>query len=184
MKRIYALAFLLLMGLPIGAQAQEAKLVRYPHYHQGRLAFTYLADIWTADENGQNVRRLTVHRARDVYPRFSPDGRWVAFSSDRNGNLDLFIVAAEGGSPKQLTFHSADDTVLGWSPDSRSVIFGSQRGEDFAPKLYTVSVDGGMPRSAGADMGVFASYSPDGRKLAIRRSLTGASITAALIRAT
>jgi tricorn protease len=169
MKRLYALALLVLMGAPIAAWGREAKLVRYPHYHNGRITFTYLGDIWTADEDGRNVKRLTVNKARDVYPRFSPDGRWIAFSSDRNGNLDVFIIPAEGGTAKQLTTHSADDTVLGWSPDSRGVLFGAQRGEDFMSKLYVVSVDGGMPRDAGPDMGVFASYSPDGKRLAINR---------------
>jgi tricorn protease len=169
MKRVCLLAFLLALGAPVLGFAREARLVRYPHYHQGRIAFTYLGDIWTADENGQNVRRITAHKARDVYPRFSPDGKWIAFSSDRNGNLDVFIVPSEGGTPKQLTFHSADDTVQGWNPDSRSVLFASQRGEDFMGKLYTVSIDGGMARNAGSDMGVWATYSPDGRKLAINR---------------
>jgi tricorn protease len=169
MKRVYALALLALVCLPLAAAAREAKLVRYPHYYKGRIAFTYLGDIWTANEDGSNLLRLTVHKARDVYPRFSPDGRWIAFSSDREGNLDVYIIPAAGGAAKQLTSHSADDLVLGWTPDSRAVLFSSQRGEDFMPKLYTVSIDGGMPRDAGPDMGVWASYSPDGHKLAVNR---------------
>jgi tricorn protease len=160
---------LLLTGQASLRSAAAARLVRYPDYHAGRIAFTYLGDIWTADENGQNVRRVTVHKARDVYPRFSPDGKWIAFSSDRNGNLDVFIVPVAGGAPKQLTFHSADDSVLGWTPDSKAVLFASNRAEDFAGKLYTVSIDGGMPANAGPDMGVWASYSPDGSKLALNR---------------
>jgi len=150
----------------ISALGREARLVRYPHYHNGRIVFTYLGDIWTADESGQNVQRLTVNRGRDVYGRFSPDGKWIAFSSDRNGNLDVFLIPAGGGNAKQLTTHSADDTVLGWSADSRSVLFSSNRGEDFMPLLYMVSIEGGMPWKAGTDMGVQASYSPDGKRLA------------------
>src|SRR5215468_5091286 len=148
MKRCYRLAFVLLLLAPAGALAREAKLVRYPHYHQGRIAFTYLGDIWTADEAGKNIKRITANKARDVYPRFSPDGKWIAFSSDRNGNFDVFIVPSEGGNPKQLTFHSADDTVLGWTPDSRQVLFSSNRGDDFMGKLYTILIDGGMERNA------------------------------------
>jgi tricorn protease len=150
----------------ISAFGREARLVRYPHYHNGRIVFSYLGDIWTADENGQNVQRLTVNRARDVYGRFSPDGKWIAFSSERNGNLDVYLIPSGGGSAKQLTTHSADDVVLGWSADSRSILFSSNRGEDFMPQLYLVSIDGGMPWKAGTDMGVQASYSPDGSKLA------------------
>ena len=169
MKKLYTLAFLLMLCAPLAATGREVKLVRYPSYNRGRIAFTYLADIWTADEDGKNVKRITANKARDVYPHFSPDGKWIAFSSDRNGNFDVFIVASDGGTPKQLTFHSADDTVLGWTPDSRAVLFASSRGDDFMPKLYTVPIDGGMERNAGADMAVSACYSPDGKKLALNR---------------
>ncbi len=161
---LFAAALFLLTT--ISAFGREARLVRYPHYHNGRIVFTYLGDIWTADENGQNVQRLTVNRARDVYGRFSPDGKWIAFSSERNGNLDVYLMPSVGGNAKQLTAHSADDVVLGWSSDSRSVLFSSNRGEDFMPQLYLVSTEGGMPSKAGTDMGVQASYSPDGQKLA------------------
>lgn len=166
MKKTYTLALFALFVFCAAAHAKEARLVRYPHYHEGRVAFSYLGDIWVADEDGRNVQRLTVNRARDVYPRFSPDGKWIAFSSDRNGNLDVYVMPAAGGNVKQLTFHSSEDSVLNWTPDGRSILFSANRGENFLPMLYTVSVDGGMPVSAGADMGVQASFSPDGRRLA------------------
>ncbi len=169
MKRQYTLALLFALSLPLSAIGREARLVRYPHYHQGKIVFTYLGDIWTADENGQNIKRVTVNKARDVYPRFSPDGKWIAFSSERNGNLDVFVVPSTGGAAKQLTFHSADDTVQGWTPDGRAVLFASQRGEDFMGRLYTVNVDDLKERNAGSDMGVYATFSPDGKKLAINR---------------
>lgn len=140
MKKTLLAAFALIIGVSSFAFGREARLVRYPHYHNGRIVFSYLGDIWTADENGQNIQRLTVNRARDVYGRFSPDGKWIAFSSERNGNLDVYIIPAQGGAATQLTFHSADDTVLGWRPDSQSVLFSSNRGEDFTPQLYLVSV--------------------------------------------
>src|SRR2546428_4223432 len=167
MKKLYPLVTLLFVfAFSSMALAREAKLVRYPSYSNGRLAFTYLGDIWTADENGQNIQRLTVNKARDAYPRFSPDGKWIAFSSDRNGNLDVFIIPSGGGLAKQLTFHSADDTVLGWTPDSHGVLFSSNRGEDFMTQLYVVSIDGGMAQKAGPDMGLQASYSPEGKRIA------------------
>lgn len=165
-KTITLFAAALLLVVTASAFGREARLVRYPDYHNGRILFTYLGDIWTADENGQNIQRMTVNSARDVYGRFSPDGKWIAFSSDRNGNLDVYIMPAGGGAPKQLTTHSADDTVLGWSADSRSILFSSNRGEDFMPQLYLVGIEGGMQWKAGTDMGVQASYSPDGKRLA------------------
>lgn len=148
------------------ATAREAKLVRYPAYHAGRVAFTYLADIWTADDTGKNVMRLTAHPARDAYPRFSPDGRWIAFSSDRKGNLDVYVIPAAGGAPKQLTFHSADDNVLGWTPDGKAVLFSSMRGDDFLAKLWLVDAETGAERPAGTDYGLAASFSPDGKRIA------------------
>ena len=168
-KRAFSLAVVGLLAASASASAKEAKLVRYPHYHEGKIAFNYLGDIWTATEDGQNIRRLTAHKDRDVYPRFSPDGKYVAFSSDRNGNLDVFLMPAEGGAVMALTTHSAAEKVVGWSPDSKNVLFASQRGEGFMGKLYTVPVTGGMPQDAGPDMGMDGSYSPDGQKLAINR---------------
>ena len=68
--------------------------MRYPHYHNGKVAFTYMGDIWTADESGQNVQRLTAHRAATRRRDSRPTGKWIAFSSDREGNLDVWIVPA------------------------------------------------------------------------------------------
>jgi Tol biopolymer transport system component len=158
-----------ILALLLQAQAPEARLVRYPHVHGTKVAFTYLGDIWTAGTDGSELRRLTVHTARDAYPRFSPDAKWIAFSSDRFGNFDVFIVPAEGGMPTRLTWHSAGDLVLGWTPDGSRVLFSSNRSERFGAMLYTVDLAGGMPVSAGADIGVYASYSPDGTKLAFNR---------------
>ena len=163
------LALFLCLGMTGVAQAREAKLVRYPHYHDGKVTFSYLGDVWTANEDGTNVNRLTAHKARDIYPRFSPDGKSIAFSSDREGGLDVYIIPAAGGEVKRLTVHSADDVVQNWAPDGKSILFASQRGEDFMGKLYTVSVDGGQSRNAGPDMGVNGVFSPDGKKLAINR---------------
>ena len=145
MTRTIFIGLLLLAGLQGSATAREAKLVRYPDYHDGKVAFAYLGDIWTADEDGKNIQRLTVHTARDIHPRFSPDGRSIAFSSDREGNMDVYLIPTAGGAVKRLTIHSADDTVLDWTPDGKGILFASQRGEDFMGKLYVVSIDGGLP---------------------------------------
>ena len=82
------------------------RLARHPDFHSGKIAFSYLGDIWTASENGSGVQRITDHSARDVFPRFSPDGKWIAFSSNRYGGSDVFVASATGGAPKRLTFHS------------------------------------------------------------------------------
>ena len=151
--------------------AAEVKLLRHPSHHNGKVAFSYLGDIWVANEDGSNPQRLTVHKARDVYPRFSPDGKWIAFSSNRYGNYDVFVIPAEGGTAKQLTFHSAADLVVGWTADSKKILFQSSRGLMYpgVPNLYEVSVEGGLEHAVPTDWGYWGSYSPDGAKLAFNR---------------
>src|SRR5258705_12401898 len=91
----------------------QVKLLRHPTYSNGRVAFSYLGDLWIANENGSGVLRLTDNQARDVYPRFSPDGNWIAFSSNREGNYDVYVIPTAAGKPPQLTFHSADGNLAG-----------------------------------------------------------------------
>ena len=149
-----------------------ARLLRHPTYANGKVAFSYLGDIWIAKDDGSDVRRLTDHTARDAYPRFSPDGKQIAFSSNRDGNYDVFVVAASGGKPRQLTFHSADDGVVNWSHDGRKILFVSSRSKGAFPgvtTLFEVTVDGGMEQAIETDWGSSASYSADGSKLAFTR---------------
>ena len=157
---------------PPSAPQTQAHLLRHPSYCEGKVAFSYLGDIWIANEDGSGLRRLTDHKARDVYPRFSPDGKLIAFSSNREGNYDVYVIPVGGGKPRQLTFLSADDLVVGWTPDGRKIIFQSSRGEGVFPTvatLFEVSVDGGMEQPMPTDWGSWASYSPDGSKLAFTR---------------
>jgi len=150
----------------------DVRLLRHPTYSKGKVAFSYLGDIWVASENGTGVERLTDNRARDIYPRFSPDGNWIAFSSNREGNYDVYVIPAQGGKPKQLTFNSADDNVVGWSTDSKKVLFSSLRGQGAFPSvatLFEVSTEGGLEKPISTDWGYTGSYSPDGSKFAFSR---------------
>jgi tricorn protease len=157
--------------IPAASQAQ-VKLLRHPTYFKGKVAFSYLGDIWTANENGSGVQRLTDNKARDVFPRYSPDGTQIAFSSNRDGNYDVFVIPAAGGKPKQLTYHTADDNVVGWSADGKRVLFSSSRAKGAFPTvvtLFEIPVDGGVEESVPTDWGASASYSADGKKLAFMR---------------
>ncbi len=167
----YTLALAIALFLPAVSLA-DVKILRHPSYSKGKVAFSYLGDIWIANENGSSLQRVTDNMARDVYPRFSPDGSTIAFSSNRDGNYDVFVVSAEGGKPKQLTFHSADDNVVGWTPDGKRVIFSSTRAKGAFPNvatLFEVCVEGGAEQPVPTDWGSSASYSPDGKKMAFTR---------------
>src|SRR5215469_16075618 len=123
----------------------DSRMLRHPSYSKGKVAFSYLGDIWVANEDGTNVTRLTDNAAREVYPRFSPDGSQIAFSSNRAGNYDVYVVSSTGGTPRQLTFNSADDNVVGWTPDGKKILFASNRAKGVFPAittLFEVSVDG------------------------------------------
>jgi tricorn protease len=148
------------------------KLARYPDYHAGKIAFCYLGDVWTANEDGSNPMRVTINTALDVYPRFSPDGRWIAFSSNRFGNNDVFIVPVTGGTPRQLTFFSGGDDVVGWSRDGLHVLFRSSHNDGAFPgvaTLYMVPVAGGPERPLPVDWGYYGDFSPDGKELVFNR---------------
>ncbi len=170
-RRLSLAAVILLAGAAIAA-AGPVKLARHPDYHAGRIAFSYLGDIWTASEDGSGVLRITDNGAREVYPRFSPDGRWIAFSSNRYGNYDVFVVPATGGTPRRLTYHTTTDDVVGWTRDSQRVLFRSSRGDGAFPSvavLYEIAVSGGLEKPLPLDWGYSGSFSPDGKSLAFNR---------------
>ena len=172
MTRRFLLAWLLNLVVVAIAAAAPIKLARHPDYNAGKIVFSYLGDIWVANEDGTGAHRVTDHTARDIYPRFSPDGKWIAFSSNRYGNNDVFVIPAAGGAAKQLTFHSGNDEVVGWSRDGRSVLFRASRGLGAFPNvatLHQISTDGGQEQPLPTDWGWSGSFSPDGRALVFNR---------------
>src|ERR1051326_8788159 len=123
------------------ADAAPIRLARHPDYHAGKVTFSYLGDIWVASEDGTNVQRLTDNRASEIYPRFSPDGKWIAFSSNRYGN----------------------DEVVGWTRDSQRVLFRAAHGDGAFPNvatLYEVPVGGGQEQPLPVDWGFAGTFSP------------------------
>ena len=168
------LRILILFVLPtstfsLALQAQSTKLLRQPTISASQVAFTYGADLWVADLNGQNVLRLTSTPAVESDPHFSPDGKWIAFTSNRSGNTAVYIVSAKGGEPKRLTFHPSATLSRGWSNDGKQVLFSSER--ETAPsnymRLWTVPATGGNPTLVAKQWGFDGSYSPDGKQMVI-----------------
>ena len=139
------------LGVAAAAVSAPVKFARYPHVSSGKLVFAYHGDLWIANVDGSRPVRLTAHVSRNTFPRFSPDGKWVAFTSNRMGNDDVWVIPAAGGEARQLTFLSTGDTVLYWTPDGKRIIFTSNRsGRTFGSPLYTVAVEG-RPARAAAD---------------------------------
>ncbi|MCS6777878.1 MAG: S41 family peptidase [Chloroherpetonaceae bacterium] len=135
------------------------------------IAFSYHGDLWIVPSDGGTARRLTIHEAHDQLPSWSPDGRWIAFSSRRDGNYDVFLIPAESGRARQLTFHSADDLVGGWSPDGKEVLFTSSRETTRTSSIYAVNVVTGSTRRIATDDFALAHpvFTPNGTAVAATR---------------
>jgi tricorn protease len=152
----------------LGIDTKDTKMLSQPAIGTSHIAFVYANDLWVADRQGNNVKRLTTHQGEESDPVFSPDGKWIAFSGQYDGNTDVYIIPVEGGIPKRLTWHPSPDSVRCFTPDGSAVLFNSSR--DVANrnrnKLYTVSLEGGMPQPLKVPYADDAVYSPDGTRLA------------------
>ncbi|MEN8222193.1 MAG: S41 family peptidase [Acidobacteriota bacterium] len=108
-----------------------------------KIVFSYDSDLWIVSSNGGTAYRLTAMDGNELYPRFSPDGKWIAFSSSQGGNSDVFLIPVSGGKIRQLTFHDSQDSVDSWSWDSKYIYFTSMRHNNFSS--YKVNREGGTP---------------------------------------
>ncbi|MFN7574793.1 MAG: PDZ domain-containing protein [Planctomycetota bacterium] len=168
-KILGAIAALWMAGERLVAQdPQNTRMLESPAVSARQIAFSYDGDLWVADRDGGNPRRLTRHPGNETSPRFSPDGMSLAFSAEYDGNVDVYLVAVSGGSPQRLTYHPDADVVEGFTPDGKAVLFSSGR-NSFTSRyrqLFTVPVTGGWESQLPVPNGLRASYSADGRKLA------------------
>ncbi len=169
-------------GLSVAQEAQEGRLLRFPDIYKDKIAFMYGGDLWLASSAGGTAHRITAHPGRELFPKFSPDGKWLAFTGQYDGNFNVYVMPAEGGQPKQLTFYQGSaqpltdrmgvlNQVIGWTQDGKSIIFLSRRdaSNGWTKRLYTVSVDGGLAQPMAMDEGGLLSFSPDGSKVAYNR---------------
>jgi tricorn protease len=166
----------------VSAQDTEGRMLLFPDIHNDKVAFVYGGDIWLASSSGGPARRITSYPGREMFPKFSPDGKWLAFTGQYDGNYNVYVMPAEGGQPKQLTFYQGQaqplsdrmgflNEVIGWTPDGQNVIFLSRRdaSNGWTKRPFTVSVDGGLEKPMFMDEGGLLSYSPDGSKIAYNR---------------
>src|ERR1022692_145121 len=157
--------FLLILAADLTAQT---RLMRYPDVSRDQVVFVYAGDLWTTARDGGIARRLTSHPGDEIHPKFSPDGKWIAFTGEYDGNSDVFVIPAAGGEPRRLTFHPGADRVLGWTPDSKKILFRSNRNSllpDYT-RLFTVPVEGGIAEMLPVPRASLSSLSPDGTKVA------------------
>lgn len=160
-----------LLSLSIQVFSQATRLLRQPSVSETHIAFAYGGDIWVSDFDGQNLLRLTSTAAVESNPEFSPDGKWIAFSSNRSGNNAVYVVSVEGGTPKRLTWHPASAIPTGWTNDGKHVLYASPRNS--APsgvdRLWTVSAEGGPSVMLSGQWATHGSFSPDGNQIVIDR---------------
>jgi len=107
--------------------AGPTRLLRTPTVSATQIGFAYANNIWTVPRAGGSARRLTSFQGQTMNPQFSPDGKWIAFSGEYAGNLDIYVVTADGGEPRRLTWHPGADLAQGWTPDGKSIMFTSSR---------------------------------------------------------
>lgn len=166
-----SLAALLATLLAAPAARAQTRLLRTPSVSATHIAFAYGGSVWIVDRAGGSARRLTSSPGEATSPKLSPDGRWVAYSADIGGNVDVYAVPAAGGEPRRLTWHPGADQVQGWSPDGRRVLFASGRATDAptpVPRFWTVALDGGPETPLPVPRAYQGKLSPDGRRLAYR----------------
>jgi tricorn protease len=160
------------------AQADEGtRLLRFPDIHGDQVVFSYGGDLWLASTDGGMARRLTAHPGQELFARFSPDGQWIAFTGQYDGDEQVYVVPTAGGEPTRLTWYPAvgplpprwgyDQQVYGWTPDGEQVLFRSLRdaGGGVETKVYTVPRTGGLPRALPMPNSGAADFSPDGSKV-------------------
>jgi len=166
-SRLALLLFFVLLLVPGIVEAEETPLLATsPTVNQTSITFSYGGYLWTVPRGGGEARQLTTG-GHEGTPIYSPDGRWIAFTGEYDGNIDAYVIPADGGEPRRLTWHPAPDVVVGWTPDGKKVLFQSARDAyaDFN-RIYAVPVTGGVPEVLPMWRAETASFSSDGTRLA------------------
>jgi tricorn protease len=173
----HCLVVLLFFSSTTGSVSAQTKLLRFPDIHGDKVVFCYAGDLWLASTSGGTATRLTAHDGLELFPKFSPDGKWIAFTGQYDGDEQVYVIPATGGAPKQLTYYPArgplparwgyDNQVYGWTNDGKAVLFRSLRDswELSHSRLYTVSVDGGLPEPLPMPVSGAGDFSPDGKRV-------------------
>ncbi len=174
---LFTVAILIISGLAIAGEPDSKPYFRHPAISADgeTVAFSYGGDIYTVPSSGGAAKLMVTDKAFDSHPSFSPDGRYLAFTSSRSGGGDVYTLDLQSGDVKRLTYHSSADTVEGWGPDSKWVYFSAQRRRVFYNvDVFKAPVEGGSPVAVVDDLlaeEASSTVSPDGRGVAFVRTL-------------
>lgn len=183
MKKLLLIVLMSFLFAGTVCSQEEARLMRFPAMHGNQVVFTYAGDLYTVNLNGGLARKLTNDAGYEMFAHISPDGKYIAFTAQYDGNTEVYVMPSEGGTPKRLTYTATlgrddisdrmgpNNIVMAWTNDSKNIIYRSRRQSwnDFVGQLFMVSVDGGLSKELPLSSGGFCSYSPDGKKLAFNR---------------
>ncbi|MDR1742325.1 MAG: PDZ domain-containing protein [Dysgonamonadaceae bacterium] len=179
MKKFFL--YLSFSAVLFAAKAQEARLLRFPSTNGNEVVFSYAGDLYKVSVNGGEARRLTSFIGYEMFPKYSPDGKTIAFTGQYDGNTEVYTIPSVGGEPLRVTYtatNSRDDIgdrmgpnniVMGWTPDGKSIVYRNRIDDGFTGHLYLVNSEGGLSQAIPLPEGGFCSYSPDGKKLAYNR---------------
>ncbi len=162
---------------------EEARILRFPAIHQDQVVFTYAGNLYTVSSSGGEAHRLTNHEGFEMFARFSPDGKTIAFTGQYDGNTEVYTIPARGGIPQRLTYTATlnrDDVadrmgpnnmVMAWTPNGEKIIYRSRKQtfNSFVGHLFAVDKEGGLSEELPFASGSWLSYSPDGKKIAFNR---------------
>jgi tricorn protease len=160
--------------------AEPARLLRFPAIYGENIVFSSGGDLYSVNADGGLARKLTSDKGYESFPRFSPDGKHIAFTGQYDGNTEVYLMESNGGVPKRLTYTALLDRddisdrmgpnniVMTWTPDGKNITYRSRKKSfnDFKGMLYNVSVEGGLSSELPFSVAGFCSYSPDAKKLA------------------
>jgi tricorn protease-like protein len=153
LRKVLAMWIVLGACLAFAQDMQEGRLMRFPDIYKDKIAFSYGGDIWLGSTSGGIAHRITSHPGRELFPKFSPDGKWIAFTGQYDGNFNVYVMPAEGGQPKQLTFYQGSaqplsdrmgihNEVVNWYPDGKRILFISRANatNGWVKRQFSVSV--------------------------------------------
>jgi tricorn protease len=159
------------LAFPELASAQNEPsggMMRYPDVSEEHIVFVYANDLWIVDREGGTAMPLASPAGSERFPRFSPDGKSIAFSGNYEGDTDIYVVPTAGGVAERWTYHPANETVCDWTPDGKSVLYSSNgmAGLGRISQLFTISLDEPLPKQLPVPYGTNGAISEDKKWLA------------------